>query len=93
MPGSHNLKRGGGIQHVSLEEAARLGDPDTDLVTLDNAMSDLARIDPRKVQVVEMRFFGGLSVEETAEVLKISPITVKRDWRAAKLWLYRELAG
>jgi RNA polymerase sigma-70 factor, ECF subfamily len=89
----HNLKRGGGIQHVSLEEAARLGDPDTDLVTLDNAMSDLARIDPRKVQVVEMRFFGGLSVEETAEVLKISPITVKRDWRAAKLWLYRELAG
>jgi RNA polymerase sigma-70 factor (ECF subfamily) len=89
----HNLKRGGGIQHVSLEEAARLGDPDTDLVTLDNAMSDLARIDPRKVQVVEMRFFGGLSVEETAEVLKISSITVKRDWRAAKLWLYRELAG
>ena len=89
----HNLKRGGGIRHVSLEEAARLGDPDTDLVTLDNAMSDLARIDPRKVQVVEMRFFGGLSVEETAEVLKISPITVKRDWRAAKLWLYRELAG
>jgi RNA polymerase sigma factor (sigma-70 family) len=53
----------------------------------------LARIDPRKVQVVEMRFFGGLSVEETAEVLKVSPVTVKRDWRAARAWLYRELTG
>ena len=56
-------------------------------------MNALARFDPRKVQVVEMRFFGGLSVEETAEVLKVSPVTVKRDWSAAKAWLYRELAG
>jgi len=90
----HNLKRGGGVQHVSLEEAAVVGgDHDTDMVALDNAMNALARIDPRKVQVVEMRFFGGLSVEETAEVLKVSPVTVKRDWRGARAWLYRELTG
>src|SRR5881394_2248906 len=90
----HNLKRGAGVQHVALEEAAIVGsDPDTDLVALDDAMIALARVDPRKVQVVEMRFFGGLSVEETAEVLKISPVTVKRDWRGARAWLYRELTG
>jgi RNA polymerase sigma-70 factor, ECF subfamily len=90
----HNLKRGGGVQHVSLDEAAFAGSgQDTDLVALDRAMNALARIDPRKVQVVEMRFFGGLSAEETAEVLKISAVTVKRDWRAAKAWLYRELTG
>ena len=90
----HNLKRGGGVQHVSLEETALLGvDQDADLVALNDAMNALARIDPRKVQVVEMRFFGGLSVEETGEVLKVSPKTVKRDWRAARAWLYRELTG
>ena len=89
-----NLKRGRGVQHVALEETAIVGgDQDTDLVALDDAMNSLARIDPRKVQVVEMRFFGGLSVEETAEVLKVSTVTVKRDWRAARTWLYRELAG
>jgi len=90
----HNLKRGGGVQHVSLEETAIMGgDRGADLVALDNAMVALARIDHRKVQVVEMRFFGGLSVEETAEVLKISPVTVMRDWSTAKAWLYRELTG
>jgi RNA polymerase sigma factor (TIGR02999 family) len=89
----HNLKRGGDVQHVSLDEAAAVGGEGTDLVVLDDAMNALARIDPRKVQVVEMRFFGGLSVEETAEVLKVSTVTVKREWRAAKAWLYRELAG
>lgn len=90
----HNLKRGAGMQKVSLEEAAVMGgDPDVDLVGLDHALDALAQIDPRKVQVVEMRFFGGLSVEETAEVLKISSVTVKRDWTVAKAWLYRELAG
>jgi RNA polymerase sigma factor (TIGR02999 family) len=90
----HNLKRGGGMPHVSLEEAAIVGDdPGTDMVALDDAMNALSRIDPRKVQVVEMRFFGGLSVEETAEVLKVSTVTVKRDWRAARAWLYRELTG
>jgi RNA polymerase sigma factor (TIGR02999 family) len=94
----HNLKRGRGIQHVSLELAAEQaamvgGAGDMDLVALDDAMNALAQIDPRKVRVVEMRFFGGLSVEETAEVLKISSVTVKRDWRAARKWLYRELTG
>ena len=90
----HNLKRGGDVRHVSLDEAALVGaDDDVDLVALDDAMSALARLDPRKVQVVEMRFFGGLSVDETAQVLDVSPVTVKRDWRAAKAWLYRELAG
>src|SRR2546426_8535716 len=90
----HNLKRGGGVQHVSLEEAAVVGGArGADLVALDDAMNALARIDPRKVQVVEMRFFGGLSVDETAEVLKVSTVTVKRDWRAARAWLYRKLTG
>jgi RNA polymerase sigma factor (TIGR02999 family) len=93
-----NLKRGGGVQHVSLEEAAVVGGGrgcplGPDLVELDDALNALARLDPRKVQVVEMRFFGGLSVEETAAVLKVSPVTVMRDWSTAKAWLYRELAG
>jgi RNA polymerase sigma-70 factor (ECF subfamily) len=89
-----NLKRGGGVQHVLLEEAAEVGGGrPTDLVAVDDAMQALARVDARKVQVVELRFFGGLSVEETAEVLKVSPITVKREWRAARAWLYRELTG
>ncbi len=90
----HNLKRGGGFQRVDIQQAALVGgEDDADLVALDDAMNALARLDPRKVQVVEMRFFGGLSVEETAEVLKVSTITVKRDWRAARTWLYRELTG
>jgi RNA polymerase sigma factor (TIGR02999 family) len=89
----HNLKRGGDVRHVSLDEAAVVGGNRTaDLVALDDAMNALARLDPRKVQVVEMRFFGGLSVEETAEVLKIAPVTVMRDWNTAKAWLYRELS-
>ena len=90
----HNLKRGHGVQHVSLEEAAVVGGGQaTDLAALDDAMNSLAQFDPRKVQVVEMRFFGGLSVEETAEVLKVSPVTVMRDWSPAKAWLYREMTG
>jgi RNA polymerase sigma-70 factor (ECF subfamily) len=90
----HNLKRGGGVQHVSLEDAAVAGgNRAADLVALDDAMNALGRLDARKAQVVEMRFFGGLSVEETAEVLKVSPVTVMRDWSSAKAWLYRELAG
>jgi RNA polymerase sigma factor (TIGR02999 family) len=90
----HNLKRGGDLLQVSLQDDA-LVDPgrDLDLVMLDSALNTLAVVDPRKAQIVEMRFFGGLSVEESAEVLRISTITVKRDWRAAKLWLYRELTG
>jgi RNA polymerase sigma-70 factor (ECF subfamily) len=89
-----NLKRGGGVQRVSLDEAVEVGGGrHADLVALDDAMNALALVDARKSRVVEMRFFGGLSVEETAEVLKVSAVTVKRDWRTAKLWLYRELAG
>ena len=89
----HNLKRGAGFQHVSLEQAdlpALAGDPD--LIALDDALNALQQFDPRKARVVELRFFGGLSVEETAEVLKVSPITVIRDWNNARAWLYRELA-
>src|SRR5262250_2881236 len=90
----HNLKRGAGVLHVSLEEAAVIGGgQDEDLVALDDALHALARFDTRKSQVVELRFFGGLSVEETAEVLRISPITVMRDWSTARAWLYREMNG
>lgn len=90
----HNLKRGGDMQHFPLDEAAIVGGGRAaDLVALDDAMETLARLDPRKERVVEMRFFGGLSVEETAEVLKVSAITVMRDWSTAKAWLYRELTG
>jgi RNA polymerase sigma-70 factor (ECF subfamily) len=89
-----NLKRGAGIRHVSLDEVAVAGGGrSADLVALDDAMKALAEVDPRKEQVVEMRFFGGLSVEETAEVLKVSTVTVMRDWSTAKAWLYRELSG
>ena len=90
----HNLKRGGDVRHVSLEQVAVVGgDEDMDMVALDHALNGLARIDPRKMRVVEMRFFGGLSVEETAEVLKVSTVTVKRDSRSARARLYRELTG
>jgi RNA polymerase sigma factor (TIGR02999 family) len=90
----HNLKRGGNVQHVSLDEVAVVGgDQDVDLVVLDRALDGLERIDPRKMRIVEMRFFGGLSVEETAEALRLSTITIKREWRSAKAWLYRELTG
>jgi RNA polymerase sigma-70 factor, ECF subfamily len=89
-----NLKRGGGMRRASLEETAVVGSGENpDFVELDRALNELARIDPRKVRVVEMRFFGGLSVKETAEALKMSTVTVKRDWRAARAWLYHELAG
>ncbi|MCU1258481.1 MAG: polymerase sigma factor [Bryobacterales bacterium] len=87
-----NLKRGGAVQHISLEEAATVGGhPDPGLVALDDALHAFAKLDPRKVRVVEMRFFGGLSVEEAAHVLQISPVTVMRDWSSAKAWLKREM--
>jgi RNA polymerase sigma-70 factor (ECF subfamily) len=89
----HNLKRGAGIQHVSLEDTAVVGERDEDLVALDEALQALARFDSRKARVVELRFFGGLNVDETAEVLKVSPITVMRDWSSARAWLYREMKG
>jgi len=81
-------------QRVDFDEAAVVaGDRAPDLVALDDAMNALARLDMRKVRIIEMRFFGGLSAEETAEVLDVSPATVRRDWSIAKLWLYRELRG
>ena len=88
------LKRGGGALRVSLADAASLTEQrGADLVALDEALTALAEVDRRKAQVVEMRFFGGLSVEEVAEVLKVSKETVMRDWRLAKVWLLRELGG
>jgi RNA polymerase sigma-70 factor (ECF subfamily) len=85
-------KRGGNVRKVSLDEGFIISpEPDADLERLDDALNALSEFDPRKAQVVEMRFFGGLSVEETAEVLKVSPDTVKRDWRLAKVWLLNEL--
>ena len=88
----HYLKRGGGALQVSLSEAAAFSvERNSDLVALDEALTALAAVDPRKEQVVELRFFGGLSVKETAEVLKVSEETVMRDWRMAKVWLLREL--
>jgi len=89
----HNLKRGGQAPQVSLDEALFIApEQDADLVALDDALKSLAEIDERKSRVVELRFFGGLSVEETAEVLKVSPDTVMRDWRLAKMWLLREIS-
>jgi len=86
-------KRGGGALHMSLDEAPSVcHEPDTNLVALDDAMKALAAVDGRKSKVVELRFFGGLSVEETAEVLRVSSETVERDWRLAKVWLLRELS-
>lgn len=90
----HNVKRGRGVRHVALDDVVVLApveEADTDLVALDEALVGLARVDPRKAQIVEMRFFGGLTVEEIGEVLKVSTGTIKRDWRAAKAWLYQEL--
>jgi RNA polymerase sigma factor (TIGR02999 family) len=88
------LKRGGDVSALDLDEAlAATKQPGSDLVALDDALKALMAVDPRKAQVVEMRFFGGLSVKETAEVLKVSPETVQRDWKVAKSWLRRELSG
>jgi len=87
-------KRGGGARRVPLDEARVIGQGrDEALVAVDEALSALAGIDARKSQVVELRFFGGLSVEETAEALKVSPETVRRDWRLARSWLLRTLSG
>jgi RNA polymerase sigma factor (TIGR02999 family) len=87
-------KRGGGAQQVALDEALVVSsEPAVQLLDLDRALEALVAADARKSRVIELRFFGGLSVEETAEVLHVSTDTVKRDWRLAKLWLLRELEG
>jgi RNA polymerase sigma factor (TIGR02999 family) len=88
-----SAKRGGEAVKVSLDEAAMVSqERAAELIALDDALQNLAAIDPRRCQVVELRFFGGLSVEETAEVLKVSRQTVMRDWTLAKAWLHREVA-
>jgi RNA polymerase sigma factor (TIGR02999 family) len=88
------LKRGGDVQRVTLHEGlVTSAEPALDVVALDRALEALAKVDARKSRIIELRFFGGLSVEETAEVLHVSADTVKRDWRLAKLWLLRELEG
>jgi RNA polymerase sigma factor (TIGR02999 family) len=85
---------GGEVRHVALDEAlAVAGGREADLVTLDEALDELAGFDERKARIVELRFFGGLSVEETAEVLQLSGVTVMREWGKAKAWLYRRLGG
>jgi RNA polymerase sigma-70 factor (ECF subfamily) len=89
-----SLKHGGGTLQVSLSKAASyVVHRNTDLVALDEALTALGEVDPRKVRIVEMRFFAGLTVDEVAGVLKVSKETVMRDWRLAKVWLLRELEG
>jgi RNA polymerase sigma-70 factor, ECF subfamily len=88
-------KRGGGVDTLSLEDATMLSpcqEKSLDVVALDDALEALEKIDARKAKVVELRFFGGLSYEETAEVLKISAVTAARDWSTARAWLYREMS-
>jgi RNA polymerase sigma factor (TIGR02999 family) len=93
----HAAKRGGGQVLVTLDEtllaAGGAETPALDLVALDRALTGLAALDPEQARIVELRFFGGLSVEETADTLSISPATVKRHWTIAKAWLLRELKG
>jgi RNA polymerase sigma factor (TIGR02999 family) len=85
-------KRGGAIVKLAIDNVDEpLARPDLDIVALDDALKDLARIDPQQSRVVELRFFSGLSIEDTAQVLGISESTVKRDWNTARVWLYREL--
>jgi RNA polymerase sigma factor (TIGR02999 family) len=87
-------KRGGGQFLLELEEGlATNSSPEANLLEVDDALNRLSTLDPRKSQVIELRFFGGLSVKETAEALKISPETVQRDWKLARAWLYGELRG
>jgi len=87
----HYQKRGGGARQVTLNEELIPSAGKRDLAAIDDALKALETIDPRKARVVEMRFFGGLSVEETAEAMNVSPETVMRDWKFAKAWLQREL--
>jgi RNA polymerase sigma factor (TIGR02999 family) len=88
----HYAKRGGGAQEMSLEEAPILSaEPAKDILALDEAMQELESMDARKCRIVEFKFFGGLNIEETAEVLGISTATVEREWRSAKAWLYQAM--
>jgi len=84
-------KRGGGVSVISLDGQAIASAPSVDIEALDEALQRLARVDPQQCRIVELRFFGGLSIEETGEALGISPATVKRDWTTARAWLHHEL--
>ena len=87
-----STKHGGGRQKISLDEVADVANERAaDLVALDEALTNLAAFDPRKAQIVELKYFGGLTIEETAEVLEVSTPTVERDWHMAKIWLHREI--
>mgnify|MGYP003576296539 CR=1 FL=1 len=87
-------KRGAGAIHVALDDVTiAQGSRAAELVALDDALTALAAVDPRKVELVELRFFGGLTVDETAEVMGLSSITIKREWRSAKAWLQTEISG
>lgn len=89
----HAAKRGGGTYKVELEQAEEMGKSDSfDLIALDDALLELSKFDPQQERIVELRFFGGLSIQETAQILGISTATVNRDWATARLWLYREIA-
>ena len=89
----NRAKRGGGIAPVCVEDAGELAAaPDVNLIELDEALDALERVDRQQRQIVELRYFGGLSIEETAHALGVSPATVKRDWRVARAWLHRELS-
>lgn len=90
----NRAKRGNVAVHVNLDDAPEIASDsrDREMVAIDDALNELAEIDARKAKVIELRFFGGLSVEETAEVLKISPQSVMRDWKMARAWLLAELA-
>jgi RNA polymerase sigma factor (TIGR02999 family) len=92
---SHDsAKRGGNVNRVFLEEASLVSkERAADVIVLDEALTRLAQVDAQHARVVELRFFGGLSIEETAEVLEVSPATIKRNWNVAKAWLARELRG
>jgi RNA polymerase sigma factor (TIGR02999 family) len=86
-------KRGGDAEKLSLDEATGFADQaEVDLISLDEALKELELLDPKQTRLVELRFFGGLSIKETAEVLKLSPATVKREWGTARLWLRRQIA-
>ena len=87
-------KRGAGAQRVGLDEAMVFSEERArELVALDEALTSLATVDPRKSRIIELRFFGGLNIDETAEVMELSPTTVQREWRAAKAWLWRFIKG
>ena len=92
--GRNAKRRGGGLERVALDEAAVISDERaSELIALDEALSELSRLDARQAQIVELRYFGGLTLEETAKFLQISPDTVSRDWNSAKAFLYKRING